>query len=185
MIRISFNVEKSAQAAAFLLKLNGGEIDTYKFIKMLYFADREAFARWEEPITGDHAASMQYGPVLSTIYDLTKGDCPFFHEHWSKFLSDSEEETHLIFLKNDPGTRLLTKSEMAVLESVHAQFKDYTWRQLRDFSHQMKEYDATVGSGSRPIAVEDILKALEKSDAEIAAAAEMNRAVQNLNALFA
>jgi len=92
VIRFPFNVEKSAQAGAFLLKMNGGEFDTYKFIKFLYLADREALRCWNEPITGDHAASMPYGPVLSTIYDLTKGTAPYFHDVWSQFISDTEKE---------------------------------------------------------------------------------------------
>jgi uncharacterized phage-associated protein len=184
VIRFSFNVEKSAQAAAFLVKLNGGDLDTYKFIKMLYFADREAFNRWDEPITGDHAASMQFGPVLSTIYDLTKGDCPFYHEKWAQFLTDTEKETHLIFLKADPGTRLLSRSEMEILETVYRTFKDYTWRQLRDFSHQLHEYDKSVGTGSRHIPVETILKALKKTEAQIAEVREVEDSKRSLEALF-
>jgi uncharacterized phage-associated protein len=184
-MRFSFNVEKSTQAAAYLVRLNGDEMDTYKFIKLLYFADREAYVRWNEPITGDQAASMEYGPVLSTIYDLTKGDSPFYHESWSRFLTDTEKETHLIFLKEDPGTSQLSKSELQILSGVYEQFKNYTWRQLRDFSHGLGEYDKTVGKGSRGISVESILKALKKSDDEIAFAEQMVQSESRLNALFA
>ena len=75
-MKFTFNPKKSAQAGAYLLKANGGAMEKYLWIKMLYMADRESLQRWEEPITGDTPASLPYGPVLSTIYDLTKGDCP-------------------------------------------------------------------------------------------------------------
>src|SRR5881628_2035238 len=108
-VNFTFNLKKSAQAAAYLLKLNKGDMDKYLWIKLLYLADREALERWEEPITGDSPASMQYGPVLSTIYDLTKGDCPTLREYWEQFISDADEETNRIFLKSDPGIDELSK----------------------------------------------------------------------------
>ncbi len=74
MLRFQFSCTKAAQAAAVLLKRAGGSMDKYIFIKMLYIADRESMGRWGEPITGDSAVSMEHGPVLSTIYDLTKGE---------------------------------------------------------------------------------------------------------------
>lgn len=48
-------------------------MQNYCFIKL---ADREAYAKWGKPITGDTAVSMKHGPVLSTVYDLTKGELP-------------------------------------------------------------------------------------------------------------
>ena len=97
-IRFDFNPKKSAQAAAILLQLNGGDMDKYLFIKMLYLADKQSLQKWEEPITGDSVASMRYGPVLSTVYDLTKGDCPSIHGFWKGFISDADEETNRISL---------------------------------------------------------------------------------------
>src|SRR5271155_4070938 len=95
----TLNPKKSAQAAAILLQSNNGSIDKYKFIKMLYWADRVALEKWDEPITGATVASMQYGQVLSEIYDLTKGDCPWARAEWEPFISDADPETDQIFLK--------------------------------------------------------------------------------------
>lgn len=139
----------------------------YCFIKMLYFADREAYARWGEPITGDEAVSMQFGPVLSTIHDLTKGERPSLRADWSPYISDTEEETYRVFLKEDPGTDELSPAEIKMIESVHARFKDYSWHEMRDFAHGLPEYDESVGKSSKPIPVEAILQAVGKSREQI------------------
>lgn len=170
MIKYAFNAKKSAQAASIILGLNGGDMQKYCFIKMLYLADRKAFARWGEPITGDQAVSMKHGPVLSGIYNLTKGELPHMRAHWEPFISDADPETHQVALRENPGTDELSPAEISILEAIYAEFKDYTWKQMRDYCHEFEEYDQTVGNGSRPIATEQILKAVGKSDEEIAEA---------------
>jgi uncharacterized phage-associated protein len=165
-VNFTFNPKKSVQAGAYLLKQNGGDMDKYLWIKMLYLADRESLGRWEEPITGDSPASMQYGPVLSTIYDLTKGDCPTLHPQWEQFISDADPETNRVFLKADPGIDELSKAEVGILESVFQKFRNYTWRQMKDFCHRLTEYEE-VGRSSKPLPFERILTALGKSPKEI------------------
>ena len=97
MIQFDFNPQKSAQAAAVLLKLNGGDMDKYLFIKMLYLADKEPLAKSAEPITGDSVAMMRYGPVLIALQDLTKGDPPFVVVHLGSLsISDADEETNTV-----------------------------------------------------------------------------------------
>lgn len=165
-MNFTFNPKKSVQAGAFLLNCNGGDMDKYLWIKMLYLADRESLARWEEPITGDSPASMPYGPILSTIYDLTKGDCPDLREHWDKFISDADVETNRIFLKENPGTDELSKAELGILESVFNKYRNYTWNQMKDFCHELPEYE-DVGRGSKRISFERILSALGRNETEI------------------
>ena len=166
MMDFRFNVAKSAQAAALLLRLNGGDMDKYLFIKMLYLADRTAISKWGDPITGDTPVSMPYGPVLSTIYDLTKGDCPVFRAEWSKFISDADEETNQILLHNDPGTDELSRSEVGILTAIFEEYRDFSWKKMRDFSHRLEEYEE-VGRGSKRIPFVNILKALGKEESEI------------------
>jgi uncharacterized phage-associated protein len=167
VIKFGFNPPKSTQAAAALLKWNGGDMDKYLFIKMLYLADREALGRWQEPITGDSAASMQFGPVLSTIYNLTKGECPGCREEWEQSISDCDDQTNRITLLGDPGDSELSAAELKILHSIFEKFKDFGWKQMRDYSHALGEYDDKVGKSSRPISVEKILTALGKTPQEI------------------
>ncbi|MDB6119602.1 MAG: hypothetical protein JWO08_3383, partial [Verrucomicrobiaceae bacterium] len=155
VIRFRFNSEKAAQAGAILLKANGGQMDNYIFIKMLYLADRQALRRWMEPITGDGSSSMQYGPVLSTIYDLTKGKGGRRdRQAWSPFINDRDSDTNSVSLKQDPGTEQLSPAEIRILECIFAEFRDFNWKQMRDYCHstvRFPEYDDTVGTSSRPI----------------------------------
>lgn len=166
MIQFDFNPQKSAQAAAVLLKLNGGDMDKYLFIKMLYLADKEALAKWAEPITGDSVAMMRYGPVLSAIYDLTKGDCPSCREFWEPYISDADEETNTVSLRSDPGEDELSKAERQILTSVYEKFRGYNWKQMRDYCHGLPEYE-DVGDSSKPLRPEQILRSLGKSVDEI------------------
>ena len=160
-------------------------MDKYMFIKMLYFADRESLARWGEPITGDHAVSMKYGPVLSIIYDLTKGDCPLYHGDWSQFISDADSETNRISLANDSTeTDALCPAELEILKSVFEKFQNWTWKQMRDFSHDLAEYDKTVGNGARGIAIEGILRATGKNDEQIQDIAECNHQIRMAEMMF-
>ena len=184
MIKHAFNAKKSAQAASILLRLNGGDMQKYCLIKMLYLADRKAFARWGEPITGDHAVSMQHGPVLSGIYNLTKGELPHLRVHWEPFISDADPETHQVASKENPGTDELSPAEITILQGIYAEFKDFTWKQMRDYCHDFEEYDPTVGTGSRPITTEAILRAVGKSDPEIAEADEEMKEYKMMQAVL-
>lgn len=165
-MRFQFNQIKATQAGAYLLARNGGNMDKYIWIKMLYLADRESMFKWEEPITGDSIASMPYGPVLSTIYDLTKGDCPTLREYWQKFISDADCEANRIALKADPGVRELSKAEIAILESVFTRFKDHSFGAMKDYIHNLPEYE-DVGQGSKSMSVEHLLKSVGMSEEKI------------------
>jgi len=152
-------------------------MDMYLFIKMLYLADRHALGKWEEPITGDRAVSMPYGPVLETIYNLTKGQFRSLHSFWGKFISEADEETNRVFLEGDPGVGELSRAEIAILQAVHSKFKDFTWKQMRDFCHKLPECEE-VGNTSKPLPTERILKALGKTRLEISEAEARLRQTQ-------
>ncbi len=78
-IKFRFHPEKAVEAAAILLKLHGKPMKYLGLLKMLYIADRLALKTMDQPITGDRYVSMDYGPVLSGVYDLiirtTRGLC--------------------------------------------------------------------------------------------------------------
>jgi hypothetical protein len=167
MLKFIFNPKKSTQVAAYLLKLNKGDMEKYLFIKMLYLADREALDRWGDPITGDSAVSMPYGPVLSTIYNLTKGECRTLRSYWEHFISDADEETNRVSLQGDPGISELSRSEIKIIEAVYSKFKRYTWKRIHDYCAKLGEYE-DVGKSSKALPAERILKSLGKTSSEIA-----------------
>ena len=150
---------------------------------MLYLADRDSMAKWEEPITGDNPTSMEFGPVLSNIYDLTKGDCPWARQEWSPFISDADSQTNRVTLISDPGIRELSKAEINILESVFERFHDFTWKQMKDYSHQLKEYD-DPGKSSAPIKMDRIFAALGKTEQQIHEAEASFRSIELAEAVF-
>jgi hypothetical protein len=164
----TLNPVKSAQAAAVLLKLNRGSLDTYKFIKMLYWADRVALEKWDEPITGATVASMEHGQVLSEIYDLTKGDCPWARADWEPFIFDADPENQIV-LKSDPGTDDLSRAEIKILEESFHKFNDMRFSEVKNFFKKLPEHEE-VGKTSKELPFKKILLSLGKSPDQVAEA---------------
>ncbi len=82
-----FDERKAAQAAAWLLRRQGGPMSYIKLVKLLYLADRQALIETGVPITRDRFISTVHGPALGRILDLItwgRGDEPSpWHEHVS------------------------------------------------------------------------------------------------------
>ena len=114
-IQFRFHPEKAVEAAAILLKLHREPMKYLGLLKMLYIADRFALKHMEQPITGDHYVSMKYGPVLSGVYDLIKGQAvedalPL----WSKFISPPKN--NFVSLIADPGNEDLCEEEEETIQ---------------------------------------------------------------------
>jgi len=161
MFWFEFKARKSTQAAAFLLNLCNGKKDKYLLLKMIYLADRAALERWNISITGDEPYSMEYGPVPSNIYDLTKGGIRDGCE-WEKAIETVKRE--ILVLKSDPGTDELSEDEMALLRETFQKYKDFTFSEMKNFCHNLPEYDKNVGKGSRPIPIFTMFKTLGRSE---------------------
>ena len=161
MIRFKFDEKKTAQAAALLIQKSGGTLNYTKLIKMLYLADREALKLWERPISGDSYFSLPHGPILSETLDLINhpGNS-FWHKHISK-------KDYDVAVLKDPKTNLLTKNEIDALNSIFELYKDKTWQQMINICHTRCSEWEHPGNTSIPIYIEDILKALNKTDREI------------------
>lgn len=168
MIRFQFNEIKTTQAAALLLRANGGKMNYMKLIKLLYFADREALLRWERPITGDSYVSMDNGPVLSKVLDkINSGKNPVgVKSYWHKYIS-SPENYNIKLLKQKPGYDELSQREEELLISIYEKYKKYNKWQMVTVCHDiLPEWDDPRGT-SIPIQIEDILRAVKKTSREI------------------
>ena len=86
-MRFFFNQRKAAQAAAYLVRLHGGQINLMALLKLLYLADRTALVETGYTITGDHMVSMPHGPVLSYIYDSSKWG-KMEDDPWYEYISE-------------------------------------------------------------------------------------------------
>jgi uncharacterized phage-associated protein len=165
-IQFRFHPEKAVEAAAILLKLHGKPMKYLGLLKILYIADRIALQRIEQPITGDHYVSMDYGPVLSKVYDLIKGQpvddaLPL----WSKFISPGSPD-YYVSLLSDPGDGNLCEEEEEILMQVYQTFGHLDPFLVAGWTHDLLEWQDPHGS-IIPIAVEDVLRNVGKSDEEL------------------
>lgn len=164
-IEFRFHPEKAVEAAAVLLKLHGKPMKYLGLLKMLYIADRIALQRIEQPITGDHYISMDYGPVLSGVYDLIKGKpvdeaLPI----WTQFISP--RDSSYVSLLRDPGVGELCEEEEEILKQVYRDFGCLDPFHVAEWTHDLPEWQNPHGSAI-PISIEKILHSLGKTEEEI------------------
>ncbi|HEX3624250.1 MAG TPA: Panacea domain-containing protein [Verrucomicrobiae bacterium] len=166
-----------------MLGLNGGDMDKYIWIKMLYWADRESLNRWSQPITGDRTVSAPFGPILENIYDLTK-ECPVsLQETWGAFISEADPDANRVTRLADPGVDELSRAEISILESAYTKFKDFGFSQLKKFFSELPEHEE-VGTSSKILHTERILWALGKTNEQIKKAEKELRMLEVENMLL-
>jgi uncharacterized phage-associated protein len=177
MIIFNFDEAKTTQAAAFLLKKNDGKMNYMKLIKLLYLADREALSLWERPLTGDSYVSMDNGPVLSNVLDkINYGKTPSAKSYWHKYISNPS--SYNVSLKQEPEFDELNKQERELLTAIFKEYKTFDQWEMVDICHKiLQEWQNPKGT-SIPIRIEDIFKALNKTEMETITTEEE---VANLN----
>lgn len=165
-IQLKFNERKSTEAASLLLKLKGGRSDYWWIIKMLYLVDREAFQKWERPITNDLYESLPYGPVPKAIYSIInkKNPSPFWKGYIATFAKNSE-----VALTGLPAPiKKLSKAEVELIKSVFDKFGSLTGKQLVEYTHTLPEWRDPKKVGSvTPIETSDLLAVLAYSPEDI------------------
>lgn len=163
-IRYQLNTRKAVEAAAMFLRLHKEPMWHLALMKLLYIADRRALESLESPITEDKYCSMDYGPVLSGVYNLMKGERASEQEIWSTFISPIRN--HKVALIQDPGNDELCQAEEEIIKAVYDEFGGYKRFDLARITHDFPEWQNPNGS-SIPILVETILTRIGKSQVEI------------------
>jgi len=137
---IRLNIDKLFQMIKFFC-YNDRVVKT-KLMKLLFYGDFKHFKENGVSITGAHYAHATHGPV------------PDQFETWIVALSDwqkeitSEEQAFgdyfgEVFISNEPQWSIFSTSELAALAMVKDKFVKYSAREIREFSHQEKGYQAT------------------------------------------
>ena len=162
-MRFVYNPLKAAQAAAKIIKIHGGPIDTLVLMKLLYLADREALLESGYTITGDAMVSMPHGPVLTNVLDcITCNERP-----WRDYIK--ERQNHLLALENeDPNDDELSEYEIDILRQTNQRYGHLGPWQIRKLTHELPEYEDPKGSSCR-IEPSDILKSVGRSQKDIEA----------------
>lgn len=165
-MRLVFDEEKAAQAAAYLLQKFSGRHNLMVIIKLLYLADRSSLLETGYTITGDRMVSMPHGPVLSQILDLiNQGPAPG-RESSPWFAAIKPRAGYDLELVRDPGVEALSPYETEVLDRIYERYGNLDQWQLRDFVHELPEWEDPHGS-SLPIEPATILQAAGLDPTEI------------------
>lgn len=167
-----FNVEKSAQMAAYLLHKRGGQMSFLKLMKLLYLSDRKSLDLYGEPISGDRYVSMNYGPVLSNVYSLI-ADGSQVGNKWDEWIRDGADHTVVLRQRFDDVYDLteLSRADIRVMDGVFEQYGHLNRFDLCNETHRIcPEWQDPHGS-SIPIRIQDIFRALGKNQEEAEALA--------------
>jgi hypothetical protein len=173
---IHFDIDKTIQATAYLLKRHPGRCDNYtRLLKLLYLADRVSLKERGVPICGDTPFAMPRGPVFSTALDLIKGRDPRAAK-WEQFIEKCGYEIHL---KADPGNLHLSPAEIDILENVAHRFRAFDETALIHWCHKnlaeyKKNWEARGTKRRKQIALEDVLSAIGRSE-------DQSRIVEEIN----
>lgn len=136
---------------------NRDRMNYMRLLKLLYFAEREFLRVSGRPIVGGRVIAMERGPVLEEVYDLIR-DQHVDLQRWSSFFV--REHYDLRMLKN-PGVQSLSRKEIEVLQGVARAHEDKDEWMVVEEAHQLEEWKTHApGKSSRPIPLEDILKAV-------------------------
>jgi uncharacterized phage-associated protein len=168
-IKFQLQPQKSVQVAAMFLRLHKQPMHHLKLMKMLYMADRRSLEQIDITITGDRYVSMEFGPVLSNVYNLIKGEYTDAADQmlWSTYIS--QRKNHKINLLKDPGNSKLCEFEEDLIRDVYEDYKDYDRFDLAEETHNLfpEWQKPPEGIGSIPIRIETTLQAIGRTDEDI------------------
>ena len=176
-LHLVFDDKKATQVVSRLIEKKGGRLEYLHVMKMVYLIDRLSLAKWGQPVVGGNYCSMSKGPVISEVLDLIKGERA--SSSWSGHLQTKGID---LVLRKPAGTNELSRAEADLIDTVFVMLGNRNrWDIVQEMHDTFKEWK-DPGRSSRPISVEDILKAVGKKDAEIN---EIAREANHLNRLDA
>lgn len=163
-----FNEKKATQAAAFFLRLAGGELNYMVLIKDLYLVDRQALAGWGRSVTGDRHYSMKLGPVLSNVLDLINNQpSPDESGYWSAHITPPSN--YHVSLRDNPGTEKLSLAEEELIAEIYEEYESYQNRpfDFANYLHTCLPEWEPLTEGRKRISIRSILLAAHKETDEI------------------
>lgn len=136
-----FDAEKLFQVIKFFCYPEG--VYKTKLTKLLFYADFKHFKDYSVSITGSKYAHLPYGPVpdqFENWFTVLLNDDPSLvkEEVW---WGDKPGE---VFISNQSANiSILSTSEIKILAQVKEKFDKFNAKNIKDFSHKEKGYQAT------------------------------------------
>jgi Uncharacterized phage-associated protein len=132
----NINIEKTLNAALFILDRLGGSSDFHKLFKILYFADQKHLATYGTPISRDLYVAMKNGPVPSELYDKFKS-IRDKHPLPPEFTASFEiNNSYSVTAKRQPDVEALSESDVECLTLAIEENKNLSFHQLTQKSHK-------------------------------------------------
>ena len=175
-----FDAEKTAQAAAAFIQMDGGRIEVLKLVKLLYISERSALQKRSAPIYGGSYYSLPHGPIISESLNLINGDGLRDDQAvWDAEIGSRNEN----WLSRSDETRVpmsLSKAEMNILKEVHSEHGEKSAWGLREWTHEnLPEYE-DVSRGRIRITLKEIGLAVDVCPNEIASEASAQRIIHDV-----
>ena len=202
-----FDIEKLTQSVAWLLSKYGGRLNCNKLVKLMYLADKEALKGACVTITKDDYCSLPKGPAAVRLCDLIIGggasgsaDRDSGQAYARSYAADSSRAKHqkewdalfrregddLVALKDVPRD-WISDYEIDALDAVDARFHDMSADEISEWTHNpanCPEWRDPHG-GRLPITKADILRAIGRTDRQIAIILEEDAIYDEEDAIFA
>jgi hypothetical protein len=150
-MRLEPNRKKIVEAILFLIE-EAARLDKiitqYEIVKSVFIADIEHIKKYGRPITFDNYRALEFGPVPSETYDMTKPEYPgesHFGSDWPLWERVAAPEAggkafKFINPRRPSNIRRLSKSDIQELKSAFAVVKQLGFGLVRDWTHTMPAY---------------------------------------------
>jgi uncharacterized phage-associated protein len=149
-LKFNAKLDKVVELLLYLAHKSPG-IDKYQASKFFYLADREHLARYGRPISFEPYFALWYGPVPSHALDLIEGDRGVMRAAgieqlpFETYAGKADNGSDTIFIRNprrEPNLDLVSGTDLRILDEVIEKYKNYTFKQLMDLTHEHKAYKA-------------------------------------------
>jgi hypothetical protein len=170
-IKPDFDEKKTTQAAALILRLNGGSMNYMKLVKLLYNIDREALRRRCYPVTFDDYFSLPHGQVVSKTLDKAENEAPGERTYWDQFIRTRGYNSELV---GETDFDELSRFEISLIREMHEQYLDMNQYDMRNEHHlddRFTEWE-DPGDSSIPTSYEKLLSHLGFSEKDMKLFAE-------------
>lgn len=180
---LNFDIDKAIAATAYVIERDGGKSNMFPLIKKLYYADRSALIAWGNSITGDSLASLEKGPIVSTIYDLIKGKGQK-EEHQIRWNDAIEKQSaYNMVVRKEPDRGVLSQREMEILEQSRITINAIRGSIPNWLHNHCPEWE-NPGRSSSPIDPRTILRLALKTEQEIQQLEEANDELRFFSSLL-
>lgn len=145
---LGFNYKKSIQALNFFAIQAGGNINKMKALKLIWLSDRLHLRNFGRPILNDTYFALNYGPIASNTKDLVE-NTSFLTEperaYRNEYLSNHSQTTYDFQSKNPVDSKVFSKTDLEVMETIFKVFGHFNEFQLSEESHKYPEWKKFEG----------------------------------------